>query len=70
MAIAGPGTQWKSLPSLPAGRTVTLAFRPAGGLDALAADGSELTSWQLDSQQAKWTKVQALKVPIQYGSSS
>ena len=70
VTIAGPGTQWKSLPSLPSGRTVTLAFRPAGGLDALAADGSDMTSWQLDSQHARWTKAQAIKVPIQYGSSS
>jgi hypothetical protein len=70
VTIAGPGTQWKSLPSLPSGRTVTLAFRPAGGLDALAADGSDMTSWQLDSHHSRWTKPQAIKVPIQYGSSS
>jgi len=62
--------QWHALPALPPSRAVTLAFPPTGGLDALAADGSELTVWRLGSGEASWAKIQAMKVPIQYGSSS
>jgi hypothetical protein len=71
--ISGPGTAWHSLPPVPPG-TMTLA--PAGtatlGLggvwDALAVSGSELTVWRLT--KGAWAKVQLIKVPIEYGSSS
>ena len=29
-----------------------------------------LITWQLTGQAARWTKTQAIKVPVQYGSSS
>ena len=66
----GPTARWRALPALPAGRSLTLAFPPTGGLDALAGDGSELTVWRLRSHPVSWVKAQAMKVPIQYGSSS
>jgi hypothetical protein len=79
MYLTGPGASWQSLPALPPGRSVTLAL-PAGGVDALAADGGELTAYRLQasgtgqdashSGPASWVKVQQIKVPIQYGSSS
>jgi len=68
--ITGATAQWQVLPALPAGRALTLAFPPGGGLDALAAAGSELTVWRLGSRPDAWVKAQAMKVPIQYGSSS
>ena len=49
---------------------MTLALPAAGTTDALAADGSSLTVWQLRPGSAEWARTQAIKVPIQYGSSS
>jgi hypothetical protein len=37
-------------------------------MQALAADGGTLTVWQVTG--GRWAKVQTIKVPIQYGSSS
>jgi hypothetical protein len=68
--LPGPGASWRALPPLPPGRTVTLALPAAGITDALAADGSSLTIWQLRPGSAAWARTQAIKVPIQYGSSS
>jgi hypothetical protein len=65
--IAGAGGPWRALPHAPAG-TVTLAPGAGGGYDALAASGSALTVWRLAS--AAWAKVQVIRVPIEYGSSS
>jgi hypothetical protein len=67
--LAGPGASWRALPALPPGRTVTLAQPAAGTTDALAANGSTLTAWQLTPGSAKWAKTQVITVPIQYGSS-
>ena len=68
--LAGPGSSWRQLPALPAGRAVTLALPAAGTTDALAADGGTLTAWQLRDGSATWSKTQTINVPIQYGSSS
>jgi hypothetical protein len=73
-SITGPGAAWRTLPPLPAS-TQTLAYGPAGALDALAVGdgkpgpGSELTIWQLPPAAGAWTREQAITVPIQYGSS-
>jgi len=67
--LAGPGASWRALPALPTGRTVTLALPAAGTTDALAATGGSLTVWQLRPGAAAWARTQAIKVPIQYGSS-
>jgi photosystem II stability/assembly factor-like uncharacterized protein len=67
--LTGPGASWRTLPALPAGRTLTLALPAAGTTDALAASGSTLTAWQLTGGSAKWDRTQVIKVPIQYGSS-
>ena len=68
--LAGPGNSWRQLPTLPAGRAVTLALPAAGTTDVLAAEGGTLTAWQLRNGSATWSKTQTIKVPIQYGSSS
>lgn len=70
ITVTGPGSSWQPLPALPAGKTVTLALPAAAELEALAADGSTLTVWQLASGATGWLKAQVVRVPIQYGSSS
>jgi hypothetical protein len=34
------------------------------------AKGAKLAVWQLDGPTGRWTSVQTITVPIQYGSSS
>jgi hypothetical protein len=65
--VSGPGAAWQALPTVPTG-TATLAPGPGGGYDALAVSGSKLTVWRLT--KGAWAKVQLIKVPIEYGSSS
>ena len=65
--ISGPGGSWQALPAVPP-ETATLAPGPGGGYDALAVSGSKLTVWQLT--KGAWARVQLIKVPIEYGSSS
>jgi hypothetical protein len=49
---------------------VVLALPAGGSTEALAADGSTLTAWQLTGQPGRWVKTQSVNVPIQYGASS
>jgi hypothetical protein len=70
VTVSGPGAAWRLLPPLPHGLAVVLALPASGTIDLLAAAGSTLTAWQLTGQPARWTRTQAIKVPIQYGSSS
>jgi hypothetical protein len=67
--IASTGSSWRPLPPLPPG-TATLAPGPGGTADALAVNGGTLTIWHLAPAATAWTRVQVIKVPIQYGSSS
>ena len=67
--IASTGSSWRTLPPLPPG-TATLAPGPIGAVDALAVNRGTLTIWHLAPGAAAWTRVQVIKVPIQYGSSS
>jgi hypothetical protein len=67
-ALTGPAGPWRPLPALPAG-TVTLAPGPTGGWDALAIHGARLTIWRLTPAARAWATIQAINVPIQYGSS-
>jgi hypothetical protein len=66
--LAGPGGSWQQTPRLPAGRDVTIALPGHGPAEALVPAAGTLTVWQLDG--SSWVKEQAIKVPIQYGSSS
>jgi hypothetical protein len=66
--ITGPGASWRTLPRVPA-RTSVLASGPDGAIDALAVSGSTLTVWRLEPSASRWTRVQSMSVPIQYGSS-
>jgi hypothetical protein len=71
--LTGVGGSWRELPPVPRGTTVlaptgtALASGLGGGYDALAASRSVLTVWRLTA--TGWAKVQAINVPIQYGSS-
>jgi hypothetical protein len=66
---AGPGSAWLPLPLLPPG-TATLAPGTGGTADALAVHGGTLTIWQHTPGGTTWAKIQAINVPIPYGSSS
>ena len=68
LTIAGPGQPWRPLPALPPG-TATLAPGPGATLEALAVHGARLTVWRPGAGGTGWTQVQAITVPIQYGSS-
>jgi hypothetical protein len=63
------GPQWLLLPPVPA-KTAVLASGPNGATDALAVSGGTLTVWRLAAKATAWSKVQAISVPIQVGSSS
>jgi hypothetical protein len=67
-ALTGMAGPWRSLPALPPG-TATLAPGPVGGWDALAVHRATLTVWRLAPAARAWAAVQAIDVPIQYGSS-
>jgi len=67
-AISGPGGAWRRLPSPPQG-TAALATGLGGTFEALAVTGGKLTVYRLSAAGA-WQEIQALTVPIQYGSSS
>jgi hypothetical protein len=67
--IAGRGQQWVLLPPVPA-HTAVLAAGPGGATDALAVSGDTLTVWRLAPKGTVWSKVQAIGVPIQAGSSN
>jgi hypothetical protein len=71
--LAGPGSSWRALPTLPPGHAVTLALPSGTVVYALAANRSRLTVWRLHAGSAgsagSWTTTQTIKVPIQYGSS-
>ena len=70
VTVGGPGSAWRQLPKLPPGQAVVLALPAPGTTGLLATASSMLSAWQLTGQPARWTKTQAIKVPIQYGSSS
>ena len=68
-AASGAKAQWAQLPAVPAGTSV-LASGPGGATDALAVSGATVTVWRLAPKAAAWSRVEAISVPVQYGSSS
>ena len=70
VTAGGPGAAWRLLPPLPAGQAVVLALPAGGPADLLAAAGSTMAVWQLAGRPARWARIQTIRVPIQYGSSS
>jgi hypothetical protein len=66
--ISSTGRAWRTLPRLPVG-TVTLAIGTSGTVQALAVSRSTLLVWQQAHGGQVWSRVQTMKVPIQYGSS-
>ena len=69
LGTTGGTPQWLLLPPVPA-RTTVLASGPDGATDALAVSGDTLTVWRLAPKATVWSKVQAISVPVQAGSSS
>jgi hypothetical protein len=70
-AVAFARMKWVSrrLRACRTGSVATVLAQPAG-TDLLAVDGSMFTAWQLTGSPERWPQEQAIKVPIQYGSSS
>jgi len=62
--LAGPGTAWRTLPTLPK-RAATLALGPE--VEVIAADGQTFRDYELAS--AGWRLAQTVQVQIPYGSS-
>jgi hypothetical protein len=58
---------WKSLPPLPSG-TTSVTAGPGGSYDALVPVQSTLSVYGLGT--SGWSRVQTLRVPVQYGSSN
>ena len=48
--------------------TETVAYGAGGSLEALAVSNNVLTIWSLDARS--WSRTQAIRVAIVYGSSS
>jgi len=67
--IGGASPTWHSLAALPS-RTATIAFLPNGDVEALSVDDTSLTVWRNGTDGRGWAKVQAVTVPIAFGSSS
>ena len=73
--ISGPSAKvsavprWQVRPRVPA-HTSVLASGPDGAVDALAVSGATLAVWRLATDSTTWSIVQAITVPLQYGSSS
>jgi hypothetical protein len=67
--LSGPNAVWDRLPTPPAG-TATVAFGPAGRVDALVSNDTVFTDWKLAAGSTSWTRSQVVNVPIQFGSSS
>jgi hypothetical protein len=67
------GEDWQQLPALPR-RAAALVLGPGRQIGALAASGSTLISWRLTAaargHAVTWTRTQAMKVPLPFGSSS
>jgi hypothetical protein len=68
--LPGPHAAWRPAPALPPGQGMTLALPSSSVTEALAASGSRLTVWRLGGGPARWSAVQRITVPIEYGSSS
>jgi len=66
--ITGSRTAWRTLPRVPA-RTAALASGPGGSADALAVSGPDVVVWRNGPSASRWTRVQTVRVPVQYGSS-
>jgi hypothetical protein len=67
--IAGPSAHWETLAAVPS-RTATIAFLPNGQVDALSVDDTSLSVWHLGADGKGWAKVQAVTVPLAFGSSA
>lgn len=68
VSIAGPGQPWVRLPDAPAA-AAGVAPVGVGGADAFTVHGSVVTVFSLTAGTTRWQRVQAIDVPVAYGSS-
>jgi len=66
---AGPAGGWQVLATPPAG-TAAVAVGADGEVDALVVAATVMTDWRLDTATGRWGKIAAVRVPIEFGSSS
>jgi len=66
---AGPGSKWQYLVAPPSG-TETVAFVRDGTANAFVGKNTNLDIWSLSRGSSRWSKLQVMRVPIQFGSSS
>jgi hypothetical protein len=65
-----PHGQWQVQADLPPG-TAAVSIGGAGVVDALAVTGtSTFTDWRRSAATGAWGKLQAMRVPVPFGSSS
>jgi hypothetical protein len=67
--LSASDMRWSRLASPPPG-TATVSFSTGGQVEALVVDDTLFSDWQLGRAGERWRRIQALKVPIQFGSSS
>ena len=65
----GPGGNWQAQPAPPSG-TAAVAVGSHGEIDALGVASTVFTDWRLDASTGTWSKIGAVTVPIEFGSSS
>lgn len=68
LVLAGPSASWQRLPELPRS-TQTLAIGPGNLIQALTSQRSTVTIWIRNRQMDRWTRIEAMKIPLQLGSS-
>lgn len=68
LALTGPAASWQRLPELPRS-TQTLVIGPGDLVQALTAKQSAVMIWSRSRQLDRWIATQAMKIPIQLGSS-
>jgi hypothetical protein len=66
---AGPAGGWQTLATPPVG-TAAVAVGAGGEVDALVVAATVMTDWRLDTATGRWGKIAAVRVPIEFGSSS
>jgi hypothetical protein len=69
LVLPSPAGQWQPLTRLPRG-TQTLAFGPGSQVEALVPARTAVSFYSYHPATSAWVLTQALKVPVQFGSSS
>ena len=75
-AVITPGNSWVRLPRLPSDTAALAAAAPAATsygaplFDAFSVQGTVLSVYALTPAGSRWVRVQTIRIPLAYGSSS